>query len=351
MCYARDVTRVADFPIDPIFLTRWSPRAMDGSALDAATLAPLFEAARWSPSSSNKQPWRFVYALRGTEEFHALYDLLAEGNRVWCAQAGALVAVCSVAADERGTPSPSHAFDAGAAWMAMALQGARMNLVVHAMGGFDRARAPGVLGLPHTCEVHCLVAVGRQGDPAQLPEPLRARETPSGRRPVVESVSRGRYGVPGLAEALEPVRHDLRVRADAAWAFEAFTRHMGRWWPLADHSVSAADAVDCEVEPRAGGRVVERQRDGTTHVWGTVWRWDPPWGFTVTWHPGRDAQPCTLLTVRFEDLRDEGPSLTRVSLRHEAWEAFEDGAARRTEYAREWPHVMALYRDWTERGR
>ncbi len=48
--------RIADHEIDPLFLRRWSPRAMDGRPLSHVDLMTLFEAARWAPSSGNAQP-------------------------------------------------------------------------------------------------------------------------------------------------------------------------------------------------------------------------------------------------------------------------------------------------------
>jgi len=57
---------------------RWSPRSMNSQALTKDDLLPLFEAARWAPSSFNNQPWRFYYALRDTKQFQILYDLLME---------------------------------------------------------------------------------------------------------------------------------------------------------------------------------------------------------------------------------------------------------------------------------
>jgi nitroreductase/uncharacterized protein YndB with AHSA1/START domain len=343
------MTRSADHPIDPLFLQRWSPRAMDGTAVTRDDLASLFEAARWAPSSSNLQPWRFVYAARDTPEFQAMFELLVEANQVWCARAGALLAVCSRVADAKGSASATHAFDAGAAWMSLALQGARMGLVVHAMGGFDRAQAPATLGLAPGHEVHCLVAVGHPGDAAALPERLRERERPSGRNAATDFVYRGRFGVPGLRDAVDDVRADVRVAVDRQRAFEAFTREMGRWWPLADRSVGGADAVDCEVEPAVGARVIERLGDGATHVWGTVWRWDAPAQVTLSWHPGYAGPEHTVITVTFEE---EGADATRVTLTHFGWEAFGEGAlAKREEYAEGWPGALALYRAWAERPR
>jgi nitroreductase len=54
--------RTPDHDIDPIFLNRWSPRAMSGETIATEQLMSLFEAARWAPSSYNGQLWRFLYA-------------------------------------------------------------------------------------------------------------------------------------------------------------------------------------------------------------------------------------------------------------------------------------------------
>ena len=56
--------RKATYPISDIFLNRWSPRAMSGEPMTDKELMPLFEAARWAPSSYNGQPWRFIYGSR-----------------------------------------------------------------------------------------------------------------------------------------------------------------------------------------------------------------------------------------------------------------------------------------------
>ena len=60
--------RKADHPIEPIFLRRWSPRAMTGESISEAEMLTLFEAARWAPSTYNEQEWRFLYARRDTPQ-------------------------------------------------------------------------------------------------------------------------------------------------------------------------------------------------------------------------------------------------------------------------------------------
>jgi len=73
--------RKADFPILPVILHRWSPRAMSGEEISHEELMTLFEAARWAPSSYNGQPWRFLYATRNSSHFKTFFDLLMEGNQ------------------------------------------------------------------------------------------------------------------------------------------------------------------------------------------------------------------------------------------------------------------------------
>ena len=76
--------RKADYDILPLFLNRWSPRSMTGEALSDDELFPLFEAARWAPSSFNAQLWRFILARRqDPADFDALLALLDPSNRAW----------------------------------------------------------------------------------------------------------------------------------------------------------------------------------------------------------------------------------------------------------------------------
>jgi nitroreductase len=175
--------RQAAASIAPFFLSRWSGRAFSGDPLPDGALVSLLEAARWAPSSANSQPWRFVYAGRGTAAFRAFHDLLAPGNKPWCEKASALFVVASRSTRDDGRPARTHAFDTGAAWMSLALQAHLMGLVAHGMGGFDYEKAAHVIGLPEDHVIHCMVAVGCPGRREDLPEPYRGREEPSDRRP------------------------------------------------------------------------------------------------------------------------------------------------------------------------
>ena len=187
--------RHADYDIEDLILQRWSPRAMAGQPLPESELLRLFEAARWAPSTYNEQEWRFIYAHRETESWHSLFDLLAEANQAWCQAAAVLIVVVSHKVFERnGKPNRVHSFDAGAAFQNIALQGAAMGLVVHGMAGFDYEAARTTLEVPDDYDIEAMIAVGLPGDRANLSEELREREQPSGRKPVRELISEGRFG-------------------------------------------------------------------------------------------------------------------------------------------------------------
>lgn len=191
--------RAAEAPVERMFPDRWSPRAFTDEALPPDVLDTFFEAARWAPSAFNAQPWRFLYALRGDEQWELFLGLLAEFNRIWAQRAAALVFVVSqgnfrMPGSDRDTPSYSHSFDAGAAWANFALQASLSGWAAHGMTGFDHAGAPAALNIPEGDRVELAVAVGRRGDPALLPDKLRAREAPSGRLPLARIRRSGPFG-------------------------------------------------------------------------------------------------------------------------------------------------------------
>lgn len=186
--------RRPDHPVDPLFVHRWSPRAMSGEPLADHQILTLLEAARWAPSGYNEQPWRFCYAKRGTAHFDTFLGFLVEANRAWCASAAALFVLCSRKTFTRnGKPNVSHLFDAGAAWENLALQATAMGLVAHGMAGFDPAKARAGLNVPDDFDIPAMIAVGKPGRAEDLPEALRAMEQPSPRKPVGEWASEGMF--------------------------------------------------------------------------------------------------------------------------------------------------------------
>jgi nitroreductase len=189
--------RKTEHGVDERFLNRWSPRAMSGGLIEKETLLGLFEAARWAPSSNNNQPWRFLYARRETDLWPLFFDLLTESNRIWAIRAAVLIVVISKTTfDYNDKPARTHSFDAGAAWENLALQGALKGLVVHGMQGFDYDRAKETLRIPDGYQVEAMVSIGMPGRKEDLPENLREREFPSGRKSLADVVEEGFFPWP-----------------------------------------------------------------------------------------------------------------------------------------------------------
>lgn len=186
--------RTADYPIHTLFLKRWSPRAMSGESLGEKQLMTLFEAARWAPSTYNEQEWRYLYATRDSVHWQTFFDLLVEANQVWCDQAAALVLICSRKHLTRNDkPNPVHSFDAGASFENLCLQAAEMGLVAHGMAGFDQDAARKALEVPDGYAIEAMIAIGQAGDPQNLPEELREKESPSTRKPLEQIVVAGKF--------------------------------------------------------------------------------------------------------------------------------------------------------------
>lgn len=190
--------RKADHPIDPVFLDRWSPRAMSGEEIPETELMCLFEAARWAPSSNNNQPWRILYARRNTEHWPLFYNLLTDSNKIWAQNAAALLLIVSKNTFDSGRPSRTHSYDAGAAWENLALQGNLRGYVVHGMQGFDYELARSSLNIPDGFTVEAMAAIGMPGNRADLPDDLQTRESPNDRRKLSETICEGPWGSKAL---------------------------------------------------------------------------------------------------------------------------------------------------------
>ncbi len=192
-------TRQVDHEIHPLFVQRWSPRGFDQQvSIDQATLWQFFEAARWAPSAWNSQPWRFVYALKGTSYWDNLLATFSEYNRSWAAHASALVVVLS----KRSFVAPgkaesiflsSHSFDTGAAWAHLALQASLQGWHTHAIGGYDQEQVRDLLSVPKDYQIEAIIVIGQQGSAGHLSEALQTREQPTPRRPAESFVAEGRF--------------------------------------------------------------------------------------------------------------------------------------------------------------
>ncbi|MES2755965.1 MAG: nitroreductase family protein [Pseudomonadota bacterium] len=188
--------RVPNYPVETLFLHRWSPRAFDAEQISESQLMTVLEAARWAPSCFNSQPWRFLYARRDTPQWDTFVGLLNPENQVWAKNASALVFIVSntlmknpkrlpdATTDDEWVPSYTHSFDAGAAWAQLGLQSTLAGLRAHGIIGIDMERTRVELNVPDHYRIEAAVAIGRQAPIETLEYDLQKKEHPSVRDPL-----------------------------------------------------------------------------------------------------------------------------------------------------------------------
>lgn len=170
-------TAKTDYPIDPLLADRWSPRGFDTEhELTGDELGTLLEAARWTPSAANSQPWRFIVARRGTASFASIADALTDNNRLWAPQASVLLVVCARTQTDDGHPMRWAQYDTGQAAAHLTIQAELLGLSVHQMGGFHPDEIRRSFSLPEEVEPLAVIAVGHFDEDADLPEALAERE-------------------------------------------------------------------------------------------------------------------------------------------------------------------------------
>ena len=164
-------------PINPVLAARWSPRSYDTTAtLTPADLTPAFEAARWSPSANNSQPWRFIVGFRGDETFNKIVPTLAGWNSAWMPNASAIIAAVAQTAGADGTPNHYALYDLGQSVAHFSVQAQTDGLYVHQVAGTDVEALKEAFNLPAGYEAFLTIAVGKLAPADDLPEALAERE-------------------------------------------------------------------------------------------------------------------------------------------------------------------------------
>jgi nitroreductase len=172
--YMRAETSV---PVNEIIATRRSPRSFDeGAVISNEDLVGILEAARWAPSASNGQPWRFFVGKRGDELFNQIMSSLVPFNQSWAARASALLLVAAKTVKSDGTIHADYQFDCGLAVGQLVIETHHRGLIAHQMTGFDKAIAQEQLSLAAELVPVVVVAIGKQDAPEKLSGQLLERE-------------------------------------------------------------------------------------------------------------------------------------------------------------------------------
>lgn len=167
-----------EHPISDLIKNRKSTRAFSPQLIDPETISSLFEATRWAPSSTNEQPWVYIYATRDQDLlWNKLFTCLNEGNKIWAKDAPLLIVSLARRNFTKFVGVNTYAmYDLGGANSFLSLQAVELGLQVRQMAGFNHEITIQQLNIPDTFEVGVFIAVGYPGDPHALPEKLKVRE-------------------------------------------------------------------------------------------------------------------------------------------------------------------------------
>lgn len=185
-------------PVLDVIAERWSARAFDPRPVDPQALRSLFEAARWAASCFNEQPWAYVVVGREGARFEEALGCLAEPNRLWARDAGALVFAGARERFERNDkPNRWASHDLGQATAHLALQAQSVGIAVHQMGGFSPERVRETFAVPEGWDPLTAIAIGYPGRVEDLDETFRKKESaPRERKPQEAFVFESAWGRP-----------------------------------------------------------------------------------------------------------------------------------------------------------
>ncbi|MBM4170009.1 MAG: nitroreductase [Ignavibacteria bacterium] len=165
-------------PIHSLLARRWSARAFADAPVEIEQIISLLEAARWSASSRNEQPWHFVVARKGIDsDFDRLLGSLSDSNRIWAQRAPLLIlAVARTTFRSNGKPNRHAQYDVGQAVANLTTQATAIGLTVHQMGGFEGDTVRNLFAIPNEYDPLAVLAIGFRDHPDSLPTDLRDRE-------------------------------------------------------------------------------------------------------------------------------------------------------------------------------
>lgn len=158
--------------INELIAERWSPRAFDPErAIDEDKIIALMEAARWSPSCFNEQPWRYIFCYKRSNEdaWQKALSCLTEKNQLWAKNAPLLILACAYNLFGHNSKQNRWAmYDTGAASENICLQATSMGMYAHQMGGFDIQLAMQQFSIPENVMPMAMIAAGYMGDLSKL---------------------------------------------------------------------------------------------------------------------------------------------------------------------------------------
>jgi nitroreductase len=188
-----------DFPIQKLLADRWSPYGFADRPVLETDLSSLFEAARWSASSYNEQPWTyFVATKKDYGEFERLLSCLVPANQAWAKVAPVLVlGVVSLRFAKTNKDNRATVHDLGLATANLVMEATARDLSVHQMIGILPDIARELYQIPTHFEAYTAMAIGYKAHTNELLDGFQERDlAPRQRKPISQFVFGSTWGQP-----------------------------------------------------------------------------------------------------------------------------------------------------------
>lgn len=157
-----------------VLKNRFSPRVFSDEKIIDKDLNSIFEAARWAPSSRNRQPWFFYLTKKSSKYFYKFMSVMNESNE-WAANSAVLILACYIKEDESGK-NRAALYDLGQAIFSLVVQAQSLGYYTHQIGGFDIEKIKKIITFEKNIEPFVFITVGKIGDYSKANKILVAKD-------------------------------------------------------------------------------------------------------------------------------------------------------------------------------
>lgn len=152
-----------EYEIFALLKQRYSPRTFKDLAIKEQHIKQLFEAVRWSASSSNLQPWRFIYAEKNSEAYKKIVSCLSDFNKKWVENAPLLMLTAYKENNNDGKENFHALHDLGLSLGGMTMEAQYLGIALHHMAGVNWKEAQKIFDVPEGFHISTAIALGYYG--------------------------------------------------------------------------------------------------------------------------------------------------------------------------------------------
>jgi nitroreductase len=142
---------------------RRSYRSFEPVEITDDLIKDLARVAQIAPSCNNNQPWNFIFVFN-EDKMKKLHKTLSKNN-AWVKKASMMIGVFSKPdMDCRIKEREYYLFDMGLASAFIMLRATELNLIAHAIAGFDEKKAKEILKIPKEMRLITFINIGKHSE-------------------------------------------------------------------------------------------------------------------------------------------------------------------------------------------